>query len=375
MRSPSWLPIPLMLLPTLIGTAECAGVVSHGAAPITHRITSLPGDYSGLSWLPNGWLVVEHRPTPTASIFGEQIWRMRPDGRSFQRIDLPLDPLCRQITYLYPQALPDGRLGLVKLCDPYRLRADLEHRYLVAYETNKGTLSRLMATDLDRFSGSETTWSPQMDRGMLGQSSSICAGIGWISPMGIELTDTTVTDGGTTFLLDQELRDAYKSWRPGGTYGRSCSRNGRAENPAWSPDGKRIAFLADASAIGSRGFTRLDHPWKLYLMDPRMRRSVQVMDGLGDPCGPAWSPDSLWVMVCARRGSGAGTWVVNVRTHEKLQLFDQVIAPRAWAPDGRQVATIVPNNPKEDISTQLDHQIVVIVDLPRLLWPPTKHGA
>lgn len=207
---------------------------------------------------------------------------------------------------------------------------------------------------------------------MLGQSSSICAGIAWISPVGIELTDTKATDGGTTFLLDQEFRDGYEMWRPSGAYKISCSRNGRAENPAWSPDGRSIAFLADASAIGSEGFDRLDHPWKLYIMDPRSRRSVQVMDGLGDPCGPTWSPDSKWVMVCARHGSDAGTWVVNVTTHRRLQLFATAIVPFAWAHDGTQVATILPNDPKEDISTQLEHQIVVIVDLPVMLWPVTK---
>jgi len=359
-----------MLMSIVLGSAACTETASHGATLITDRITSAPGDYSAVTWLPNGWLVVQYRPEPGGSMLDEQIWKMRPDGSDLQRLALPDDPLCRHTTYLYPRALPDGRLGLVKECGVYRLRADIEHSYLVAYDTERGILSRLMATDLG---GSDATWSPHMDRGMLGMSSSICGGIAWITSMGIELTDTKVTDGGTTFLLDQQIRDDYEGSRPGGTYKSSCSRNGRAENPAWSPDGSRIAFLADASAIGSDGFDRLDHPWKLYVMDPNTRHSVQVMGGLGDPCGPTWSPDSKWVMVCARWGS-AGTRAVNVRTHQqvRLRLDGGAFAPSAWSPDGRQVATILPNDPREDISTQLEHQLVVTVDLPRILWPATK---
>ncbi|HEX4156753.1 MAG TPA: PDZ domain-containing protein [Acidobacteriaceae bacterium] len=72
-------------------------------------------------------------------------------------------------------------------------------------------------------------------------------------------------------------------------------------NPAWSPDGKRIAYFSDASG-----------EYKLYLRDQDGMKAPQVIDLGPNPTyyySPAWSPDSKRILYSDKR---LNLWYVNV---------------------------------------------------------------
>jgi Tol biopolymer transport system component len=106
--------------------------------------------------------------------------------------------------------------------------------------------------------------------------------------------------------------------------------------PAWSPDGKWIAF----SGLGSDATRDTIH-----LMRPD---GTGVVD-LG-PMGECatWSPDSSRLMYCSHNGDGNwAVWVMNDDGSEQRQLTHPVLKqpagsrgdyPGAWSPDGTRIA-------------------------------------
>src|SRR2546422_8208920 len=56
--------------------------------------------------------------------------------------------------------------------------------------------------------------------------------------------------------------------------------------PAWSPDGKRIAFQSNR-----------DGAYHIYAMDPDGANVKQMSSGENDDRHPAWSPDSKFIAV------------------------------------------------------------------------------
>lgn len=100
------------------------------------------------------------------------------------------------------------------------------------------------------------------------------------------------------------------------------------EHPTWSPDGKRIAFQRSDG--------------HLYVMNADGSGARRVTSSLSPQADPAWSPDGRWLAFTQRR---PGTpireiWLMtpegtNVRQVTRLNA--QNYTP-AWAPDGRTIA-------------------------------------
>ena len=65
-------------------------------------------------------------------------------------------------------------------------------------------------------------------------------------------------------------------------------------DPAWSPDGRYIAFTSE------RGGT-----WDIYVMSADGSRTQQLTDGTGAYVNPSWSPDGRQLVLAARH---AGVW-------------------------------------------------------------------
>jgi Tol biopolymer transport system component len=105
----------------------------------------------------------------------------------------------------------------------------------------------------------------------------------------------------------------------------------------WSPDGRRLAVIADAD---------------LYVMRRDGSSLVRLTTDTVGAIDFAWSPDSRRLMVSEWRGDriGAGISVVSVRGGElrritrpqtRTQIEDeQLFWPAGWAPNGRQVAFV-----------------------------------
>src|SRR5947209_2065074 len=106
--------------------------------------------------------------------------------------------------------------------------------------------------------------------------------------------------------------------------------------PAWSPDGKNLAF----SMAGSI--------WKIRVGD---NTAHELTANRGYDSSPAWSPDGRWIAYTTEGEQGVNLMLLNVATGESAPLTsgsDLHLDP-AWSPDGKRLA-FVAGDPKGPFS-------------------------
>jgi TolB protein len=108
--------------------------------------------------------------------------------------------------------------------------------------------------------------------------------------------------------------------------------DGNAQEPAWSPDGERIAFAVSfGGAIDD----------EIYVMDADGSDLTQITDNMRYDSNPAWSPDG------ARLAFGAYGRDSTIMTMDPDGADPHRVTPTgvlafepAWSPDGRRIAFI-----------------------------------
>jgi tol-pal system beta propeller repeat protein TolB len=102
--------------------------------------------------------------------------------------------------------------------------------------------------------------------------------------------------------------------------------------PAWSPDGKKIAFASDCEGTMA-----------LYVMDDDGKNVKRLTDSKEIERGPAWSPDGKKIAFCRHvDNSDPEIFVMNADGTGAVNLTKNAAydADPAWSPDGKQIAFV-----------------------------------
>jgi Tol biopolymer transport system component len=101
--------------------------------------------------------------------------------------------------------------------------------------------------------------------------------------------------------------------------------HGSDAEPAWSPDGKRIAFV------------RLSSTPRLWIVD-RNGRNAHLLTG-STSAFPSWSPNGKQIAFLTIGPGGLGISILTLATHKSRVLTaGMVVFGLAWSPDGRSLA-------------------------------------
>jgi hypothetical protein len=100
--------------------------------------------------------------------------------------------------------------------------------------------------------------------------------------------------------------------------------------PAWLPDGEQLAFSSFR-----------DENWELYVMDADGSNPVRLTDNPASDVSPSWSPDGKHIAFASRRDEGDWDIFVMDRTGEHVTQLTHDPADDfgpVWSPDGNTIA-------------------------------------
>jgi Tol biopolymer transport system component/imidazolonepropionase-like amidohydrolase len=102
--------------------------------------------------------------------------------------------------------------------------------------------------------------------------------------------------------------------------------------PAWSHDGTRVAFSSDrGSPLGS--------DYNIWTLDVRTGDLKQITKNPADDYMPSWSPDDKEIAFASTRGDGQSAWAINVAdgTERKLASAAGKVDAPSWGSGGHVV--------------------------------------
>ena len=128
----------------------------------------------------------------------------------------------------------------------------------------------------------------------------------------------------------EESEDIYVMNANGSEVRRLTSHSAADRNPTWSPDGRRIAFD-----------TGRDRNGEIYAMNADGSGLTRITDHLSDDAHPAWSPDGRRIAFHSNRNrSNYDIHTMNADGSGVKRLTNDPAGDRhpAWSPDGRRIA-------------------------------------
>jgi Tol biopolymer transport system component len=102
-------------------------------------------------------------------------------------------------------------------------------------------------------------------------------------------------------------------------------------NPVWSPDGSQIAFASNR--MGNKD---------VWIAPAAGGNAVRVTEDPTDDWDPTWSPDGRLIAFASNRSGNGDIYVVRVATGQVSQVTDTPDADRepAWSPDGNRIVFV-----------------------------------
>jgi TolB protein len=119
-----------------------------------------------------------------------------------------------------------------------------------------------------------------------------------------------------------------------------------SRSPAWSPDGRQIAYVFDVSFADSDN--------DIYVMDVEREEARNLTNNLADDNSPAWSPDGSRIAFRSARNhlptsNEYEIYIASADGSDLRRLVDHEFFVRefAWSPDGKYVL-LIRDNPYSD---------------------------
>lgn len=140
------------------------------------------------------------------------------------------------------------------------------------------------------------------------------------SPDGRRLAFTSDRDGN---------REIYLMKADGTSPARLTSEPASDHSPAWSPDGSKIAFVSD----------RDGNP-EIYVVNADGTNLIRLTSNVSYDADPAWSPDGSRIAFGRDQDGVPGLWVMKPDGSDLTRLTSDATGDRqpAWSPDGTRIA-------------------------------------
>ncbi len=121
--------------------------------------------------------------------------------------------------------------------------------------------------------------------------------------------------------------------------------------PAWSHDGTRVAFSSD------RGNT-LGSDYNIWVLDTRDGSLRQLTTDAAQESMPSWSPDDSEIAFASTRGEGRSAWAVDVAggTERRLVTAEGRVDAPSWGPGGQVVYHVT--DPGQSSRYEMDGRVL-----------------
>lgn len=127
-------------------------------------------------------------------------------------------------------------------------------------------------------------------------------------------------------------------------YSEIDSRNAVSQDPAWSPDGRAVAYSRGSPLINASSFQRVESA-EIMVIDTQSKRSKRIASGIayGRPtvdASPAWSPDGRFIAFVrsTHYGKQPGIFIVGSDGKGLRRVAKRAAVSVDWSPDGKSLA-------------------------------------
>ena len=312
------------MLTALVATTCSQGI--DGPIRKGRAVAIPPAYYAGVAWLRPEAIFLIRIPDPDS--IGTELWSVRPNGSDFVQVPID-DPECASTDIHALTRLPDRRIGFIEFClnNPNFVIPSSDNISLSALDPASGRVDRMMSEPLG-FNGHQFTWNPQLTEGFASTLSDLCGSIAGLKRDGPFYPPISVKDDDLSWDLADFFFDD----------GQHCDDYGRADWPAWSPDGDWIAFFASAPQTEGSAFDRVNLPWSIFVMSADALEPRKVLGGVLHPRGLSWSTDGRLAFSGTVADRGSGTWTFDPGSGELRRLSQTLTSWLDWSPEGNRIA-------------------------------------